>query len=188
MPGSFDSSAEKDTHAAHADVTETTERARRDLERLGREVSDLERALEPLAQSSAAVAGIASQVSTLVITLAGEITRAGTAGQPFVPCLEQLAKIGRTSFEALKELQRHANDGRARARTLLAVAEQSRDTIERLAPAVTSLAQAQATRAQGPAVMMVPEPAPASDKAARVAQLTDEVIRTRAQRTSGPKN
>ena len=135
----------------------------REVERIAREVTELERAVAPLAQSTSALAGIASQVSTLVISLAAEITKAGNAGRPFVPWLEKLSQIGRTSFEALKELQRQSIDCRARARSLVGAAEQARAASVRLAPALHA-AQARLPRAEAPAAVVQQPPSPTTPR------------------------
>jgi hypothetical protein len=192
MPGPYESqsSGKSALHTAETELVTATERARLDLERAREELGGLERTLAPLAQTAAAFSQVTNKLSDIVITAAGEMTRCGAAARPFLPFIEQLADIARESVAALHELQRQSGDCRARVRTLQVVTEQSRAALDRLGPAVTSLAAsaAMAARASGPAIEVV-APVAASDRANRVAQLTDEVVqRARTQRATGPKN
>jgi uncharacterized small protein (DUF1192 family) len=191
MPDQFDSGSSRESavKAAHSEIATAEERARQQLERTRAELAGLQRVLDPMAETTNTVAGVAAQLANLVITAAGEITQSGPAGRRFMPFLEQLAEIARTSEAAHFDLQRQSRASRAHVQTLLSVAEQSRAALDPIAPAASSLAEAAAARrAHGSAVQVVHLPSAGVDEAARIAQLSAEVMRLRSQRASGPKN
>jgi hypothetical protein len=192
MPDPFESGSSRESavNTARSEIATAEERARHQLQRTRDELNALQRILDPLAQTTTTVAGVAGQLANLVVTAAGEITRAGPAGQSFMPVLEQLAELARTSMTAHQDLLRQSRDFRTRVNTLLDVTEQSRAALDPIAPAASSLAQAAAARrAQEPAVQVVVHvPGFAADKADRVAQLSAEVLRERLQRASVLKN
>jgi hypothetical protein len=191
MPGPYESEFSGDSalQTARDEIATATDSVHQDLGRTRQELDELEHLLAPLAQTTSNIAGITSQLSHVVIAAAGEVSRSGPAGQSFMPLLEQLADIARKSLTALQDLERQSSGCQARVRTLLALTRQSRSALERIDPALRSLVDAPGTRADAPAVeVVVRGPLPATDKANRVAQLTDEVLRQRNQRTSGPKN
>jgi hypothetical protein len=191
MPGPFESGSSKESavNAARSEIATAEERARQQLQRTRDEVAALQRILDPMAQTTSTMAGVAGQLANLVITAAGEITRSGPAGRSFMPFIEQLAAIARTSEAAHHDLQRQTQDCRTRLGTLLLATEQSRAALDPIAPAASSLAEAAARRAQAPAVQVVVHvPGAAADKTDRVAQLSEEVLRQLGQRPSGFKN
>jgi hypothetical protein len=175
--------------SAVSEIATAEERARQKLERTRDELAGLQRSLDPLAQTTTTVAGVAGQLSNLVIAAAGEITRSGPAGRSFMPVLEQLAEIARASQAAHHDLQRQSQDYRTRLNNLMLVTEQSRAALDPIAPAVNSLAEAAAARrAQAPTVESVVHVPGAGDEANRVAQLSEEIGRLKKQRTFGFKN
>jgi hypothetical protein len=185
------SSRESAVNAARSEIATAEERARQQLQRTRDELAGLQRVLDPLAETTTAVAGVAGQLANLVITAAGEITRSGPAGRSFMPFLEQLAAIARTSEAAHFDLQRQSHDCRKRMNTLLLSTEQSSAALDSIAPAASSLAEAVAARrAHAPAVQVVHVPDSVTSETDRIAQISAEVMRHRAQRTSsgGPKN
>ena len=185
------SSRESAVNAARSEIATAEERARQELERTRDELAGLQRVLDPLADTTTAVAGVAGQLANLVISAAGEITRSGPAGRSFMPFLEKLAAIARASEAAHYDLQRQSHDCRKRMNTLLHATEQSRTALDSIAPAASSLAEAAvASRTQGRAVQVVHVPDSVTNEADRIAQISAEVMRHRAQRTSsgGPKN
>jgi hypothetical protein len=191
MPGPFESgSSESTVKAARSEIATAEERARQQLQRTRDELAALQRTLDPLAQTTSTLGGVAGQLANLVISAAGEITRSGPAGRSLMPFLEKLAEIARTSHAAHHDLQRQSHDCRTRLTTLLHVAEQSRAVLDPIAPAASSLTEAAAARrAHAPAVEVVVQvPGSSADKADRVAQLSEEVLRRGSQRTSGFKN
>jgi hypothetical protein len=192
MPDPSESGSSKDSavSAAHSEIATAEERARHQLQRTRDELAALQRILDPMAQTTASLGGVAGQLANLVIVAAGEITRSGPAGKNFLPFLEQLAAMARTTETAHHDLQRQTKDCRARVNTLVNVTEQSRAALDPIAPAASSLAAAAASRrANGPSVQVVVHvPGSGADKADRVAQLSEEVLRTRDQRASRPKN
>jgi hypothetical protein len=192
MPDPFESGSlrESAVNAARSEIATAEGRAREQLQRTRDELAALQRTLDPLAQTTTNLAGVAGQLANLVITAAGEITRSGPAGRTFLPLLEQLAEIARASESAHHDLQRQSQDCRTRVNTLLLVTEQSRTALDPIAPAARSLAEAAAARrAQAPAVQVVVQaPVSAADKADRIAQLSEEVLRQGTQRRSGFKN
>jgi ABC-type transporter Mla subunit MlaD len=184
MPGPVEAqSSGENTATAETEIAATLESARQDLGRGQEQLRELEGMLASLSQTTATFASVSNQLSSMVITAAGVITRTGSAGRPFMPFIEQLAELTRVSLGALQELRRQAADSSARVSALRTVAERSRATLDRLGPAVSSVGEA-ATHA--PAVeVVVRAPVSAADKNNRIAQLTEEVLRERERRATG---
>jgi hypothetical protein len=143
-----------------------------------------------MTQTTTTLGGVAGQLANLVINAAEVVTRSGPAGRSFLPVLEQLAEIARSSDAAHHDLQRQSHDCRARLQTLLLVTEQSGAALDPIAPAARSLAEAAtARRAHAPAFQVVEHvPGSDDDEADRIAHLSKEVQRLRSQRSSGFKN
>jgi methyl-accepting chemotaxis protein len=187
----FQSKTESAMQDAETEVATSTALARQNLGGARTGLGDLETTtLAPLAQVTEKFEQVARQLSDMVMTTANEITRS-PAGRPFMPLVEQLADAARASLTAVHELRRASNDGRSRVHDLTALVEESQAALHRLGPAITALssAAAQATRTHAPAVEVVERTgAFATDKAARVAELTEQVLQLQKQRPSGPKN
>jgi hypothetical protein len=192
MPDRFESGSSKDNavNAAQTEIATAEERARQQLQRTRDELAALQRALDPMGETTTTLAGVASQLTNLVISAAGEVTRSGPAGRAFLPVLEQLAAIARASDVAHHDLQRQVHACRARLQALHVVTDESGAALDSIAPAASSLAAAAAARrAHAPAMQVVVHvPVSATDKADRVAQLSAEVLRQGTQRRPGPQN
>ena len=191
MPGPFESGSSKDSavNAARREIAAAEARARQQVQRTRDELAALQGILDPLAETTTTLGGVAGQLTNLVIAAAGEVTRSGPAGRGFMPILEQLAEIARTSQSVHHDLQRQSRDCGRRLTALLVVTEQSRTTLDPIAPAVSSLAEAAAARrAHAPAEVVVHVPGAAKDQADRVAELSEQVLCQSNQRPSGLKN
>ena len=192
MPDPSESGSSKDSavNAAHSELATAEERVRQQLQRSRDELAALQRSLDPMAQTTTVIGGVASELAGLVIAAAQEITQSGPAGQRFLPVLERLAAIARSSETAHHELRRQTTECRTRVNALLLVTDEARAALDPISPAARSLAEAAATKRAhaGSVPVVVQIPGSEADKADRVAQLSDEVLRHRDHRPSGLKN
>jgi ABC-type transporter Mla subunit MlaD len=134
----------RELREAEAQATNSTELARQSLNRAREDLGELRQALTRISAIGASFDRLAWQLSTLTLGSASEPLRADPTGRPAASLVERLTAMARQCASTVHTLEDSVRNAVANVESLLALADNARRALERLAPALGALADAAA--------------------------------------------